>query len=224
MVGSRVGIIIPALNEQEAIGQVLSSIAGIGVIIVVNDGSIDETASIAKMHGAYVVTHDKRQGYDAAINSGFKKAYELGIEVVITMDADGQHDVSAIKKLIEMHGDGYDLVVAVRDIKSRISEKLFGCIFNFLFLIPDPMSGLKVYKTTLFNELGHFDSYGSIGTELLVYALSKKYRVGVMHFSVRPRIDASRFRSSFFTNLKITRALIIGLYKFYLLNKKGVKN
>src|SRR5271166_5984567 len=89
---SRIAIIVPALNEAATIGPVLARVKQYGSPIVVDDGSGDETAQLARAAGAAVVTHAVNQGYDAALNSGFAYAARMGCAYAITIDADGQHN------------------------------------------------------------------------------------------------------------------------------------
>ena len=93
---SRVAIVIPALNESQTIVGVVAAAADYGVPIVVDDGSTDGTAALSIQAGAVVVSHQKNLGYDSALNSGFKKAADLGCEIIVTLDADGQHEPSLI--------------------------------------------------------------------------------------------------------------------------------
>src|SRR5713101_5594916 len=96
----RVGIVIPAFNESATIVSVVQSAGRYGGAIVVDDGSTDNTAELAIHAGAVVVSHGRNRGYDAALNTGFKRAAELGTEIIITVDADGQHDPSLIQKFV----------------------------------------------------------------------------------------------------------------------------
>ncbi len=208
---SRIAIVIPALNESKTISNVVSAAIKHGVPIVVDDGSTDSTALFAKDAGAIVVTHLVNGGYDAALNSGFKKAAELGFDVVITLDADGQHNPSLIQKFI-MHIDaGADLVAGVRDKRPRLAEHIFALYTNIFLDIHDPLCGMKAYKIKLYNELGHFDSYKSIGTELLIFSKKNACILKEVNFKVRDRVDTPRFGQLFSANYKIFRAMFLSM-------------
>lgn len=105
-------VLIPALNEAKTIGTVISqiprSIAGIDAVsvVVVNDGSTDATAQIAKEAGATLVTHPTPMGVGAAFHSGLKKSLELGADFIVNIDADGQFNPQDIPALLEpiLHG------------------------------------------------------------------------------------------------------------------------
>src|SRR3989339_1560295 len=97
----QVSVVIPARNEEEAIGPLLDSIravagAGAWEIIVVDDGSTDRTAAIAERHGARVIRHPENQGNGASVRRGGCAA---GGDVLVFLDADGQHPPEAIPRL-----------------------------------------------------------------------------------------------------------------------------
>jgi glycosyltransferase involved in cell wall biosynthesis len=207
----RVAIVIPALNESATITGIIEVTRRYGVVIVIDDGSSDGTAELAEASGAIIVTHEKNQGYDVAINSGFKKAAELGAQIIITIDADGQHDPSLIQKFIDVIDAGADIVIGIRNYRQRFAEHLFAWYTNLRFEIKDPLCGMKAYRTHLYTSLGHFDSYGSVGTELTIFAAKKGYRIGQIQFSVRERRGKSRFGQIISANYKIIRALMQSL-------------
>lgn len=96
-------IVIAAYNEEHAIGSVLSDLkkAGYTDIVVVDDGSKDKTAVIAKKDTPHVVMHEKNQGQGAALRTGIRYAVKHGADIIITFDADGQHRVEDISKMVE---------------------------------------------------------------------------------------------------------------------------
>ena len=152
----RVGIVVPALNESESIGIIVNKAAKYGQVIVVDDGSYDDTGSNALNAGAIVVQHLDNLGYDAALNSGFTKASELHCKVVLTIDADGQHDTRLIKRFLDKVSSGYDVVIGLRDKKQRIAEHVFAYYTNQRWGIQDPLCGMKAYRMKVYNQLGHF--------------------------------------------------------------------
>jgi glycosyltransferase involved in cell wall biosynthesis len=210
---SRLGIIIPALNESATILGVVEAAGKYGVAIVVDDGSSDGTAELAKKAGAIVVSHGRNQGYDAALNTGFRKAVELDCELVITLDADGQHDPGLIQKFIDKIDAGADIVIGIRSNRQRLAEHLFAWYTNLRFGIEDPLCGMKLYRKEIYEALGHFDSYGSVGTELMMFAAKKGYRIGQVAFDVRERMDQSRFGRVIAGNYKIIRAMVLSLWR-----------
>lgn len=208
---SEVGIIIPALNEARSIAAVISRSVQFGTPIVIDDGSTDETASIAAAAGAIVVSHPENLGYDPALNSGFKHGASLGFKVLVTLDADGQHDPRLLGLLLEQIDKGADLALGVRNRKARMAERLFASYTKSRYGIHDPLCGLKAYRVEAYRSLGHFDANGSIGTELTLHAARHGYRIAEVPFQVGDREDQPRFGRAFGANLRILRALLLAM-------------
>lgn len=212
---SEIAVVIPALNEEKTINRVVLNVIDYGVPIVIDDCSSDSTGSIADKAGAVVIRHSKNQGYDGAINTGFIYASENDYKYIITLDADGQHNPSVINLFIKPLTEKKDIVIGIRNKKARISEKIFGLVTKFLFGVEDPLCGIKAYKIELYNELGYFDSYKSIGTELLLFSLKKKKKIEQINIQIGERDGVPRFAGLIIANIKILRAMIIGVLKTY---------
>lgn len=204
---SHVAIIIPALNEEASVGRVCSAVAVHGSPIVVDDGSSDRTAQVSQAAGAVVVTHLRPQGYDAALDSGFRRARELGFSYAVTFDADGQHDASSVPDVLRLLDAGHDCVVGVRPKPARLAERLFALYTRRAFGIKDPLCGLKGYRLSAYVELGHFDSYKSVGTELMLYCLKAGHRVAQLPIGAAPRQGIPRVGGSIRANWRIARSL-----------------
>jgi glycosyltransferase involved in cell wall biosynthesis len=210
----RVAVIIPALNEAATIGDVVVAASAVGHPIVVDDGSSDFTADVAKGAGATVVRHAVNTGYDGALNSGFAKAAALGCRYLVTMDADGQHDAATITPFIDALDRGASVVIGIRDRHQRVTESLFASVGRARWGIHDPLCGMKAYRVEVWEALGHFDSFGSIGTELAVFAASCGDPIVQLPVSTRDRAGRPRFGSLLRANAKILRALIIAVRRF----------
>jgi glycosyltransferase involved in cell wall biosynthesis len=206
---SRVAIVVPALNEAATIGAVLTRIREYGYPIVVDDGSRDATAELARAAGADVVSHPHNLGYDGALNTGFARAAELGFNYVITIDADGQHNPSQLTEMIAYLEQGHQLVLGVRDRLQRVGEVIFAACAGWLWSVRDPLCGMKGYSIELYRQAGHFDSFKSIGSELAVRSMVNRCRYVEMPIITRDRADAPRFGRRFQANYKILRAMVI---------------
>jgi glycosyltransferase involved in cell wall biosynthesis len=158
----KLAIIIPAFNESSVIGDVILSIPKIlnGVakfdIIVVNDGSKDDTAAVAKAAGTIVINHRINLGTGAATITGLEYAKRKRYDVIVTMDGDGQHDPKDLVKLIQpIIKKEADVVIGSRLINAKGMPlmKFFGNIMMnvFTFLLShiwttDSQSGFRAYR------------------------------------------------------------------------------
>ena len=139
----KAAIVIPAFNEADSIGDVVAAVSAYGTPIVVDDGSSDDTGLLASKAGAVVVRQEVNDGYDAALSRGFDKADEIGADVVVTTDADGQLDTAAIPRALEKLAK-VDLVLGVRDTgAARYSEALFNLYSRARFGVPDILCGFQ---------------------------------------------------------------------------------
>ena len=156
MNNQNVSIIIPAYNESQSIGAVVSKIRKLYPdfeIIVVNDGSIDDTAEVAKDAGALVYSHPRNIGNGAAVKSGIRFASG---KILVLMDGDGQHRPEDIKDMLTYFPD-YDMVVGARSKNHQASwgRALANRIYNWLasyvakFPIQDLTSGFRAVKSEI---------------------------------------------------------------------------
>jgi glycosyltransferase involved in cell wall biosynthesis len=117
----RISIVIPARNEAASLRTLLPRIAALGLvheIVVVDDGSTDDTGVVCQENSACVVRHPYSRGNGAAIKSGARAATG---EVIVFMDGDGQHDPEDIPRLVAGLEQGYDMVVGARQSGSQAS-------------------------------------------------------------------------------------------------------
>ena len=156
MGSASVSVIIPVFNEAENIGQIIREIATIYPdyeIIVVNDGSTDDTAEVAKGAGAIVFSHPYNIGNGAAIKSGIRIASG---DVLIFMDGDGQHDPRDIKKMLDLFPD-YDMVVGARpkghqaSLWRALGNRVYNGFASYVakFPIEDLTSGFRAVKAEI---------------------------------------------------------------------------
>lgn len=195
-------IIIPAYNEAPALAAVLQSLKGAAAVdegraevIVVDDGSSDDTAAVADQHGATVIRHARNLGYGAALKSGFKRATT---PFVATMDADGQHTVESLGALWAQRHEA-DMVVGARSgLHSPLwrmpGKWCLGAMARYLSRqsIPDLNSGLRVYRREVLTRYLHLCPSGfSLTTTITMAFLSRGWRVVYAPISVRPRTGRS---------------------------------
>lgn len=115
----RIAAAIPAFNEEKYIGTiVLKTMQHVNETIVVDDGSTDQTAEIAKLAGATVIRHGRNKGYGASIQSLLAEAKKKKFDILVLIDADSQHDPDEIPNLVQPISEGYDLVIGSRKEKN----------------------------------------------------------------------------------------------------------
>jgi glycosyltransferase involved in cell wall biosynthesis len=166
MIFRKVLILIPAYNEEKKIFSTVTKVKNVGskrkwAILVVDDGSKDLTAELAKKAGAEVVSHPFNMGYGVALQTGYKYALTNNFEAVIQIDADGQHDPKYLPKMLGLlKTKKADLVIGSR-FKKRLGYKApltrrIGMIFFSLIVllvtkkkITDPTSGYQAINGRL---------------------------------------------------------------------------
>jgi len=185
----KITIGIPAYNEEKNIASIITKLKKItDSIIVCDDGSSDMTSDISKNLGAIVITHKKNMGYGVAINSIFQKAKELNIDLLVTFDADGQHRVEDIEKVVEpIKNNTADLVIGSRflDKKSnvpnyrKIGIKVITKITNASIKkkLTDSQSGFRAYNKQVLSQISPSDIGMGISTEILIKSSSKGLRI-----------------------------------------------
>ena len=185
----KITIGIPAYNEEKNIALIITKLKKItDSIIVCDDGSSDMTAEISKNLGATVISHKKNMGYGVAINSIFQKAKELNIDLLVTFDADGQHRVEDIEKVVEpIKNNTADLVIGSRflDKKSdvpnyrKIGIKVITKVTNASIRkkLTDSQSGFRAYNGQVLSQISPSDMGMGISTEILIKSSSKGLRI-----------------------------------------------
>jgi glycosyltransferase involved in cell wall biosynthesis len=210
----KIAIVIPAYNESKTIAKVIRDVEYAGTVIVVDDASTDLTGDIALKAKALVVSHKINSGYDAAIQSGFEKAVELEMDVVITFDADGQHRSTVLAEFVHsFESSDVDLVLGARSKSARFSEFIFNIYGKIRFGTGDLLCGLKGYRlSSTYHRYGAFNTYNSIGTELALFCLRKRLFKTVVSVPIDSRLGKPRLGSVVKSNILIMRSLIFAIW------------
>jgi glycosyltransferase involved in cell wall biosynthesis len=199
---SDVSIVIPAFNEGPAVADVVSALKAVASwheIIVVDDGSRDDTAVRAKAAGACVIRHPYNKGNGAAVKSGIRSATG---EFVLIMDGDGQHRPEDARRMVSRLGD-YDLVIGSRSTSTQATQaRRFGnSALNRLasYLtgrsIPDLTSGFRAARREQLREFLHLLPNGfSTPTTTTLAFIKAGYNVGFEPVEARPRVGTSKIR------------------------------
>jgi glycosyltransferase involved in cell wall biosynthesis len=199
-----VSVVIPACNEAGAIGDVVSGLGAVGPwreILVIDDGSADDTAAKATAAGARVIRHPYTKGNGAAVKSGIRAA--TGAFTLI-IDGDGQHDTADAARLVARLGE-FDLVVGARapGTQAGLARRLGNAALNRLagFLtereIPDLTSGFRGARTECLREFLHLLPNGfSTPTTTTLAFIRAGYNVAFEPVHARTRAGVSKIRLS----------------------------
>jgi glycosyltransferase involved in cell wall biosynthesis len=194
-------VVIPAFNEQEAIGDIVARVRGRGAwqeVLVVDDGSTDQTAERAQQAGARVVRHPYNKGNGAAVKTGIREAAG---EVVLLMDADGQHDPEDMSRLVAAVGV-HDMVIGARAARDQAMTRAVGnAVFRGLASwltgrpIPDLTSGFRAARRDRLVEILHLLPNGfSYPTTSCLAFLKAGHNVGFIPVTAHVRVGTSKIR------------------------------
>jgi glycosyltransferase involved in cell wall biosynthesis len=201
----RLLVVIPALNEADCIAQVIDDVHRFpGVhVLVIDDGSTDDTAAIAMLHGAQVIAAPLWQGAWGAIQTGIRYAVRHGYSGVVTMDADGQHEPAYMPGMLES-SLGADVVIASCPSRGSRMRHLAWSYFRFLtgLSFDDLTSGFRYYNERACRLLAREEAtlldYQDIGVLLLLRRAN--LRIAEISVAMQPRKSgASRVFSSWWT-------------------------
>ena len=199
-----VTVILPAYNEEISIGSVvLLTRYYADSVIVVDDGSSDRTAEIAKKAGAEVIVHEANKGKGAALKTGFAAADDLGADIIVTMDSDGQHNPAEIPKLVDPIIKGKaDMVNGSRYLNGldkntpsyrRVGQTILdgATKLNSGLQITDSQSGFRAFAASTKNVF-RFKAQGmAIESEMLADAGKSGLRIAEVEIGVRYDVDCS---------------------------------
>ena len=199
----RISIILPAKNEANGLRQTLPGLKAAypeAEIIVVDDGSTDDTAAVATEHGVRVLSSPYSMGNGAAIKRGARAASG---EILVFMDADGQHNAGDIPKLLERLEAGYDMAVGARNAggQANVGRGAANALYNRLaswmtgHRIADLTSGFRAVRAERFREFLHLLPNGfSYPTTSTMAFFRSAYPVAYVPIEVARRIGRSHIR------------------------------
>jgi len=235
MLAPRTLIIIPAYNEQQALPLFIAELKKTQIhadLLVVNDGSTDQTAQAAEAAGAWVLTLPLNLGIGGAMQTGFRAAWELGYDIAVQMDGDGQHPVAGLEKILAPVREGkLDMVIGSRFLNQkggfkstftrRVGIYFFSSLLRLLTGLPitDPTSGYRAVNRKL---IGCFAEYYPVDfpePEAIMIAKRVTARIGEVPVAMRERlggVSSIRYWKTLYYMLKVTLAILIDLLK-----KKG---
>lgn len=238
----RIVAIVPAFNEAGAIGDVVDAIRATDAlydVVVIDDGSVDETGAIARTHGAAVVTLPYNMGIGSTVQTGFKYALEHGYATAVRLDGDGQHDPGELEKLLGpiVRGEA-DIVTGSRFVEGsgeyrpplarRIGIIWFARIVSFLTRqrVTDTTSGFQALNRrgiALF-AADYPNDYPEVEATVLVF----KHRLRLVEVPVTMReretgTSSITFLRSIYYVLKVTLALFMAMLRKVTVPQEEVK-
>lgn len=200
----RVAIVVPAFNEAQTIKSQIDKLSKIGDVLIVNDGSTDDTKVICESAECHLLNLEVNCGYDHALETGIKAC--LHYDFVITTDADGEIPVECVKALKEKLVLGFDCVIGARDKYPRLAEIFVNHIVYKKFGIKDIFCGLKGYRVSEMKNT--FTFANSIGTLLAITFLKDRKNFATIPVQVNKRNGESRFgKNDLKTNYRILKVL-----------------
>ncbi len=216
-----ISIIIPAFNEEEGLPDVLAHLQEWqrrgAEVIVVDDGSIDGTAQVARRAGVRVIERRINRGYGAALKAGVREARG---EIIVTLDSDGQHNPDDIERLLAELRDS-DMVVGMRGKGSHApslrkpGKWVLTQVANYLAQtdIPDLNSGFRAIRADTLKRFLHILPNGfSFSTTLTLALFKEGYNVAYVPITTAPRVGKSTvkpLRDGFNTILLIIRTIAL---------------
>ena len=212
-----VAVAIPAYDAGSSVADVVQrALTVVPNVLVVDDGSRDDTGRVASRAGAEVISHSQNLGKGAALRMAFSVLFGRGFEAVVTVDADGQHLPEEIPKLIERWGQGGDLVMGARDHLysemsrvRRASNTLSSRAISFIAGVDlrDCQTGFRLYTRRLFETTGfpepRFEAESAVivraarrGLPILTVPVRLGFADGLSTSHYRPVIDSLRIASA----------------------------
>ena len=185
----KITIGIPAYNEEKNIAKIITKLKKITAsIIVCDDGSSDMTSEIAKNLGVIVISHKKNMGYGAAIRTIFEKSTEIGSDILVTFDADGQHRVEDISRVLRpLENSEADIVIGSRFLGKqsnvpnyrKLGIKVITQVTNSSIKtkLTDSQSGFRAYSKQVLSKISLSEIGMGISTEILIKASSGGLRI-----------------------------------------------
>ncbi|MBU1694138.1 MAG: glycosyltransferase family 2 protein [Verrucomicrobia bacterium] len=209
----KVAVVIPAYREEKRIGEVARVVRAEGWdLIVVDDGSDDRTAEVAGQGGAMVIRHERNLGKGIALNDGFVYAREHGVEVVVTLDADGQHRPEEIRRFVEAYvRTGIPVLIGNRMADTRGMPRIRRWTNRFMSwwlsrlmgqYVPDTQCGFRLYRSDVIPYIEASSERFAAESEILLHVARRGIRIGAVPIStvygderskVNPLADTIRF-------------------------------
>ena len=198
---SKILVAMPAYNEEKYISSLVAEARQYGdEVLIVDDGSTDDTSETARLAGAIVIQHKENKGYGAAVQSILAEAKRIAPDILVLLDADSQHNPHEIPRLVEPISQGFDLVIGSRKLLRdnipfyrRIGQ---GVISYFCYILSgeklsDSESGFRVFSRKAVGMLELREDGMSISAETIAKAAEKGLKITEIPISITYTRDGS---------------------------------
>ena len=218
-------VVIPAFNEGDTVSNIVKACAQYCDVLVVNDGSTDNTFRASTEAGAVVITNETNKGYEYCLNVGYGYALDMNYDLMITMDADGQLPAKSIPEFVYAIKNGACLAVGRREKISRLCEKVLSYFSSRFSAILDPFCGMKAYKLRALQRTT-FSDYNSIGTSLAFEYMEKNLKCENIDIYINKREGKSKFGGKVASEMKLLHSMSVGNYRILknLIKMRATKN
>ncbi|MGE0269217.1 MAG: glycosyltransferase family 2 protein [Candidatus Omnitrophota bacterium] len=225
-------IVIPAYNEQGSVQQTIREVFSSKLplsAVVINDGSTDQTALKVSNTEALLISLPFNLGIGGAVQTGFKFAKDQDFDLVVQVDADGQHDISFLETLVEpVLNNEADMSIGSRFIPPytgyqssfvrRIGINFFARLISFLtkYKITDPTSGFRAYNKKMINVFAQYYPHDFPEPEAIVVAGRYRARIKEVPVEMRKRLSGQssiRYFKTLYYMIKVTIAVLLGRIK-----------
>ncbi len=175
----KIACVIPALNEEASVAEVVAGCRAEGLVVyVVDDGSSDATGRISTDAGAEMITHETNLGKGKSLEDGMARATRDGCDAVVFLDSDGQHDPAALPRFVGAAEEGADLVLGCREFGEKMpfvrrnTNRFMGWVLSKLAgqKLGDTQSGYRLIRTDLWPKIKPDSGRFAAESEMLVHA------------------------------------------------------
>lgn len=221
-------IVVPAYNEEKTVSQIIEGIVEEGYnVILVNDGSKDNTLNFSKQSKAkypdkiFIISHMINRGLGAALKTGMTVALNKGAKYILTFDADGQHAIEDIAKVVKPLQDGEaDACIGARPLKDMpLSKSFANWVMNFLTLIfygcnvQDSQGGLRAFTSDAASQINVVSSGYGVSSEFIKEISDKNLRLAEVTITTIYTPETQSKGTDAIVGLKILFKMIVDLFR-----------
>ena len=221
-------VVVPAYNEEKTVSQIIEGIAKEGYnVVLVNDGSKDNTLNLAieskrrYPDKIFIVSHFINRGLGAALKTGIDVAVRKHAKYILTFDADGQHEISDIEKVVKPLQDGNaDVCIGARPFKDMPFSKSFAnSVMNFLTLVfyrrnvKDSQSGLRAFTSDAASQINIVSSGYAVSSEFIREISDKNFRLEEVTITTIYTPETQHKGTDAIVGLKILFKMVLDLFR-----------